>query len=230
METQAFRYRVLCSVSFEHPGFKGIPLDRWISVTPASNTQDFMDKNGLKMQLGQDSLFLYCRTKITAGQEKRPFFTIKGTQLDFIFKLIDPVNSALPKRDSKHYVFGNKKAFDGGQAADVLFLPPVNAPATIADEIVKDGADFKLAFADFGNTANPPPLGLKIIDSGDYASTTNLELLPSPDQFPIKQQDTGLIRILIDDLNALGNSYKLLLVNGDISSKTYRISIKSKPG
>lgn len=229
METQASRFRVLCSVNFEHQGFKGVPLARWISVTPASSTKDFMDKNGLKLQLGLDGIFIYCRTKMILGLEKRPFFTIKGTQLDFIFKLKDPVNSALPKRDSKHYVFGNKKAFDAGQAADVLFLPPLNAPATLADEIVKEGADFKLAFADYGNTANPPPLGLKIIDSGDYASTANLELLPSPDQFPIKQQDTGLIRILIDDFNALGNSYKLLLVNGDISSKTYRINIKSLP-
>jgi hypothetical protein len=168
------------------------------------------------------------KTQNVPGQENKPLYPLEGVELVFRLAFADKViasETALPLRDGKRYIFSNKKAFDAGVNSASLALKPGNAPASVAGEIVKHAGKLKMAGIDYASAANPPPLVLKEIADGEYATTSNLDNITHPLLAGLSKDHFGVIHILIGKQAVLGTKYKLLLASEEVSPKDFEVRV-----
>lgn len=222
MEKIVEKYKLLVGLKITHQNFKQETdaVEDWLIIKPNAETEAIFKQNRMILRQVKDGFLVLIQTKNSAGDEKKPLFSVKDLVLVFELAFANPAiasQTALPLKTTKKYNFSNEKA--GLAARNLASAPPVfnNALKYLAGEIVKDGTDYKMAVFDFTKPPDQERIKFqKISVWNNYVTTENLENVSVVNGF-------GRISIKISD--SLGPSFSLLTLTTELISPTFEIRI-----
>lgn len=222
MEKIVEKYKLLVGLKITHQNFKQETdaVEDWLIIKPNAETEAIFKQNRMILRQVKDGFLVLIQTKNSAGDEKKPLFSVKDLVLVFELAFANPAiasQTALPLKTAKKYNFSNEKT--GLAARNLASAPPVfnNALKYLAGEIVKDGTDYKMAVFDFTKPPDQERIKFqKISVWNNYVTTENLENV---------SVDNGFGRISIKISDSLGPSFSLLTLTTELISPTFEIRI-----